>query len=357
MAANTVLYGFMNLKDVFSARVEDVGIQVVNTAIDQTLAEHNRQLAALTALFADSTTEYSMRLKTPAVARLQPLDENGRARPIKAAGYYDVAFPILDGGTAWGQTYKASKKATVQDANNTMATMLAADQRWLRDHILAALYTNASWTFADPEHGDLTIKGLANSDTDSYLLQAGADSGATDTHYLAQAAAIADITDPYPGIYQELMEHPENSGDVVVLIPTGLKATTEALTGFYPTQDGNLRYGNGATVLANPLGIALPGTLLGYHEAKVYIAEWKALPAGYMIAVATGGERPLAMREEPEGSLQGFNRVADRNDYPYFESQYLRSAGFGAKNRVGAVIQRIGNGSYAIPTGYESPMG
>ncbi len=356
MAANTVLYGFMNLKDVFNARVEDVGVGVVNTAIDQTLAEHNRQLAALTELFAASTTEYKVRFKTPVNARLQPLDEDGRARPIKAAGYYDIAFPIQDAGSAWGQTYKASKKATVQDANNTMATMLAADRRWMRDHILAALFTNASWTFTDPEHGALTVKGLANSDTDTYLLQTGADSGATDTHYLAQAAAIADATDPYSTIYTELMEHPENSGDVVVLIPTGLKATTEALTAFYPTTDANLRYGSAATVLANPLGIALPGTLIGYHEAKVYIAEWKALPAGYMVAVATGGERPLAMRQEPEGSLQGFNRVAERNDYPYYESQYLRSAGFGARSRVSALVYRVGNGSYAIPTGYESPM-
>ena len=167
MAANTVLYGFMNLKDAFAAKVEDVGIGVVNTAIDETLAEHNRQLTALTALFAESTTEYKVRAKTPVAARLQPLDENGRARPIKAAGYYDVAFPILDAGSAWGQTYKASKKATVEDANNVMATMLAADRRWLRDHILAALYSNANWTFADPEHGDLVVKGLAATGTDT----------------------------------------------------------------------------------------------------------------------------------------------------------------------------------------------
>ena len=351
-----ILYGFTNLKDVFSQRVDDVGVAVVNDAIDATIAEHNRQLAALVGLFATPTTEYKMRYRTPVAARLQPLDENGRARPIKLAGYYDVAFPLQEAGTAWGQTYKASKKMTVQEANDILNTLLTADKRWMRDHILAALFTNASWTFADDQHGDLTVKGLANSDTDTYLVQTGADAGATDTHYLAQANAIDNSNDPFPTIYDELTEHPENTGEVVVLIPSNVKTAVQALSGFYPNTDPNLNAGMASTTLRGSLGTPLPGTLLGYHEARVWIAEWKSLPSGYMIATMTGGPRSLLMREEMEASLRGFNRVADRNDHPFYESQYLRIAGFGANNRVGALVQRIGNGSYAIPTNYTSPM-
>ncbi len=108
--------------------------------------------------------------------------------------------------------------------------------------------------------------------------------------------------------------------------------------------------------MAGSLGAAVPGQVIGYHEARVWIAEWRSLPANYMIAVATEGPRPLAMRQEPEAVLQGFNRVAERNDHPFYESQYLRSAGFGANNRVGALVYRIGNGAYAVPTGYASPL-
>ena len=351
-----ILYGFTNLKDVFSQRVDDVGVAVVNDAIDATIAEHNRQLAALTGLFATPTTEYKIRYRTPVAARLQPLDENGRARPIKLAGYYDVAFPLQDAGTAWGQTYKASKKLTVQEANDILNTLLTADKRWMRDHILSALFTNASWTFSDDQHGDLTVKGLANSDTDTYLVQTGADAGATDTHYLAQANAIDNSNDPFPTIYDELTEHPENTGEVVVLIPSNVKTTVQNLSAFYPQTDPNLNAGMASTTLRGSLGVPLPGVLLGYHEARVWIAEWKSLPSGYMIATMTGGPRPLLMREEMEASLRGFNRVAERNDHPFYESQYLRIAGFGANNRVGALVQRIGNGSYAIPTNYPSPL-
>ena len=354
--ANQVLYGFLNLKDAFSERIEDVGVGVVNAAIDATIAEHNRALNDLMSLFVDNTTQYKLRNKVPGAASLQPLDENGRALPVKVAGYYDIAFPLQMAGIAWGQTYYASKKMRVEDANNTMATLVTADKRWMRDRIMAALFTNVNWTFTDPEHGSLTIKPLANGDTDTYLIQAGTDAGATDTHFLAQAAAIADATDPFPAIYTELAEHPENSGDVVAFIPTSNKAAVEALSGFYPTTDPNLRVGSAATVVSGSLGATIPGTLFGYHEAGVWLAEWKALPANYLIATMTGGPRPIGMREEPESSLRGFNRVAERNDYPFFESQYLRVAGFGAQNRVGAVVQRVSNGAYAIPTNYTAPL-
>jgi len=63
------------------------------------------------------------------------------------------------------------------------------------------------------------------------------------------------------------------------------------------------------------------------------------------------------MREEPEAELQGFQQVARRDDHPFYESQWLRIAGFGGYNRVGAVVRRIGNGSYAVPTNYGCPMG
>ena len=353
---NQVTYGFVNLKDVFSQRIEEVGVQVVNTAIDETLAEHNRQLADLTSLFVDTTTEYKVRYRTPGAASLQPMDENGRARPIKAAGYYDIAFPLQMGGIAWGTNYIASVKMTVQEANNIMSTLLVADRRWMRDRIMAALLTNVNYTFPDPEHGDLTVKPLANGDADTYLIQAGTDAGTTDTHFLAQAGAIADASDPFPSIYSELTEHPENSGDVVAFVPTSNKAATEALSGFYPIADSNLRMGAAATVVNGTLNVRMPGEVFGYHEAGVWLAEWKGLPANYLVATMTEGPRPVAMRQEPEARLQGFNRVAQRDDYPFFESQYLRIAGFGIQNRVGALVYRVGNGAYAIPTNYQAPL-
>lgn len=354
--ANQVLYGFYDLQSIFDQRVSDTTIPQINRAIQITVDEHNRQLASLFGLFIKRTTDFKVRYQSATLARLQPLDQNGRARPIQAAGYYEVAFPLQEGGTAWGANYRARAKMTVEEVNNITATMLMADIRWIRDHILAALFTNTSWTFTDPMKGSLTIQGLANSDTVTYNIMTGADAGATDTHYLAQAAAISDSADPFDAIFTELKEHPENGGEVVALIPTNQKSAVQGLSSYYPANDANLTLGNGVTQLTGRLGVEVPGTVFGYHDAGVWLVEWPNMVSDYIIATTTEGERPIAMREEPEPELQGFKKVGERNDHPFWEAQWLRIAGFGAWNRVGAVVQRIGNGSYAIPTNYSSPM-
>lgn len=358
--ANQVAYGFMNLRDVFARRVTEVGVDVVATARDQSLAEHNRQLDALLALFVRRTTGFKTKFKSTSVARLQPLDEFGRALPIKPSGQYEVAFPIQMGGAAWGANWLAREKMTVEEANDATIMLQEADVRWVRDHILGGLlYNGAGWVFNDPEHGNLTVLGLANGDTQPYMVLSGADQNATDSHYLAQAAAIADANNPFGAIYTELTEHPENGGtaaQVIALVASNLVTDIRNLTSFYAAADPNLAVGTGVTQLQGGPGVSVPGRLIGYVAEKVWIAEWPQIPSGYMVATTTQGDRPLSMREDEEANLRGFKQVAERADHPWWEAQYVRRAGFGAWNRVGAVVQRIGNGAYAIPTGYESPM-
>jgi hypothetical protein len=345
----------MNLKDVFSERITTQNVEEVNSAIMASVDEHNRQLEAVMSLFVSPTTFHQKRYKQTSGARLQPLDADGRALPVKPSGYYDVAFPIHDAGTAWGANFKTLAKMTVADAARITGQMLTADKVWMRDQMLSALFASATYTHTDPEFGALTIQPLANGDAVTYARNSSV-TAAIDTHQLATASAIADATDPFPTIFDELSEHPENPGDVVVLIPSNLKATTIALAGFSSAVDPNLRDGADTRVLTGNLGVSLPGPLLGYHDAKVWIAEWKALPDNYAIATTTGAESALGMRQEPEPELQGFFQAAERNNHPFYERQWVRYAGFGANNRVGALVYRFGNGTYAVPTGYTPPI-
>lgn len=357
---NQVLYGFHELKDIFTDRIVGNTIRLVDTAIQQAVEEHNRQLDALLGLFVERTTEPQLRYLQGANMRLQPLDDDGRARPVKVSGYYDVGFPLQSAGSAWGANYVTRAKMTVEDANRITASMLIADARWVRDHILAALFANAAWTFEDELYGNLTVRPLAiTSDGITYQLATGADAGGTDQHLLAQANAIgAGADNPFPTIYTELTEHPENAGaTIIALIPTGLKASVQALATFNPILDPNIRPGANSDALVGTLGVDVPGTVFGYEDSGVWLVEWPNMVANYIVAVAAGpNPRPLAMREDPEAELRGFQRVAERNDHPFYESQFLRRAGFGAWNRVGALAYRIGNGAYAVPTNYSSPM-
>lgn len=355
--ANQVLYGFRNLKDQFAERISAINADVITTAIADSVAEHNRQMDALISLFCQRTTKTQVRYKQLGAARLQPLDENGRALPIKPAGYYDVGFPIRSAGSAWGADFVAREKMTVEDANRITALMNNADKIWIRDQILAALYADTSYVYTDPQDGAVTVQPLANGDTITYSFN-GSTALTTDTHQLAQAASISDSADPFGTIYDELVEHPENQGEVVVLIPTNLKSSVTNLTGFHWMGDANLNMGANATTVSGSLGIATPGQVLGYHDDKAWIVEWKALPDGYMLATTTGAVKPIAMREHEEASLQGFIQAPEqRNDHPFYETQYMRFAGFGGWSRIGALAYRVGNSTYGNPpTGYVPPI-
>jgi len=352
--ANEVAYGFQNLESLFDERITEERIPVVETAIRETIEEHNRQISALTNLFVERTTDHKVRFLQEDEARLQPLDENGRARPIQVGGYYDVAFPIWEAGTAFGANYVAGRLMTIAEANRLTNKLVVADMNWMRDQILGALFTNSSYTFNDPQYGALTVYGLANGDDVVYNRTYGGRS--TDNHYLAQADSIADNKNPFPVILEELMEHPVNGGEVVAFIPSNLRSSVEGLATFYPPSDPNIQPGIGESRLVGTLGLGVPGRLLGYEASGVWIVEWKPLPENYIVAVATDGPRPLRMREYPNAELQGFRRLADRNDHPWYEQQYARWCGFGSYNRVGAVVMQIGSSSYSVPTGYAVPM-
>lgn len=355
--ANQVLYGFVNLQNVFAEVIDDSRVRVIDTAIQRSVAEHNRQLDAVMGLFVEKTEEFKTRFKQTNGARLQPLDEYGRARPIQVLGYYDIAFPIRDAGIAWGTTFKASKKMTVGDANRITNTMLIGDRVWMRDQLLGSIFDNVGYNYTDPEHGTLAVKGLANGDTTPYLRLNTTVTG-TDDHYKAQANAIDNSNDPFPMIYDELVEHPENGGEVIALVPTNLLTAIMALAGFHEAADPDITPALTAARLTGSLsGVNLPGPIKGKHDAGVWIVEWKGLPDSYILAVMSQSEKPILQREEPEASLKGFYQVPEpRNDHPYYERQWARHAGFGGNNRAGALVLRVGNGSYAVPTGYAVPM-
>lgn len=351
-----LIYGFHQLADLdVNRRIGEEGILPrVSEAVEMAMAEYNRQMDSMLSLFVTRTTEAKLKYKAPANSRSQPLDQNGRARPIKGGVEYDTAFAIQGSGSAWGTNYVTKTMMTVEEANNATKTLQDGDTRWMSDHIMAALFASSTWTFNDEKYGSLIINPLANGDTREYA-RTGSASVGTDNHLLAQAANIADASNPFPTIYREMTEHPDNQGEVVVMVATDLVDDIEGLATFKERADPNMRVGSANDELVGTAPTNVPGRIIGYVQG-CWVAEWNSLPSGYMIATMTGANKALRMREYPVAALQGFNLVGERNDHPFYESQYARWAGFGTFNGVGALVYRIGNASYATPSGFSSPM-
>lgn len=375
-----VQIGFYGLEDVREDLIVNVGTELVYQRIRETSAAWSAEVMAVMAVLAERTTAKEERVLLPGSGTLEPLDEWGNPQPRKVAGYYEVGYPIQGGGFAWGTNRVSRAMMSVQQAERNTAMAFDADADWLRRHIIAAMLDNTSWTFTDkqyPNDSSVTVQPLANGDAVVYQ-KSGTTSG-TDTHYQVLGAALADANDPFDAIYSDLDEHPSNSGPYYAYVPTNQVSAVTGLTALIPPANPNIIYAD--TTARTTMGIntdmgrigtsptGLGQRYLGMHESGIHFIEWTALPDDNFIIHASGATSDvtsqagavLKLREYPVASLQGLFPEFANLDGNLQNNRLIRYAGFGVANRVAAYVLQIDSdnsqtGTYAIPTGYATPL-
>lgn len=354
----TQSFGIMNLFDISGDGLlaEQSKDKIVN-AVTKTLAEHNAEVNALIDAFCNRTINSSTRVLLPGSGELQAMDENGRALPRKGAEY-NVAFPIHGGGDAWAANYVTLNKMSVQRFAQLTAGMLQRDMLSITRLILGGILYDQSWTFNDTYLGQtLTVQPMANGDTVVYPIT-NATGLSTDNHYRNFAYdTISDANNPFPEIAEEIMQHGDNTGDVVAFIPTAMEAGVRTLDDFTPAVDPNIAIGiSKDRIVSTPQGF-WPGEIIGYlPTAHTWVSKLRSLPDDYLIAITETGPKPLNFREDAEKALRGFGPKGNRDDFPYFEEQWLRRCGVGAYNRVGAVAAQISaeaSSDYTAPANFD----
>lgn len=362
--ANLTTYGFYTLESVFASRIAEVGVDRVFDAVFASTAEYNRVRNAALSLLAERSTVAKERFEVPSSGTLQPLDQYGNPLPVRVAEYYDVAYPIYGAGTAWGGDRVIRNLLTVQEAQRITADALQRDANWMTKRIMAALLNNTSYTFSDligPDGsaglGDITVKPLANGDTDKYVKR-GAQASATDDHYLAQAADIDDTHNPFSTIRSELVEHVSNGGGpLIAFCAPNLIEDITALSTFVERRDNDLQLATSVDQMQTD-----PSRFIGFGDEVhgkikngVWIVESSAVPSSYILTIATGAGAPLVMREYAAPELQGLFPERHVNKGNVVDN-WIRYAGFGVRRRTAAVAYYIGSGSYAVPSGYTEPV-
>ena len=359
MANNLLAYGFTQFSHLATDRLTStVGQQAIFDAVTESAVEHNRVVTEMQSVLVQLTTDNKVRYKLPGVGTLQPLTELGKPRNIREAGQYDVAYPIQSAGTAWGTTRVSRAKMTIDEANRLTVEALRRDGDWMKRHMLGALYDNTTWSFTDEEFGALTIQPLANADGTLYPRIGG---GTEDSqHYQFQAGAISDgaTTNPYPVIWDQLMLHLSNQGnDVIVFIPSNITAATEALTDFTPVTDMDITPGSATdTISGNIASKRHFGDRVLGKSNKCWIVEWAELDDDHLLAIVEGADQVLSQREHPESALQGIIVEFEDVNGNLKDTSFIRMTGFGVRNRVGAMLFQVSNGSYAIPTNFTNPL-
>jgi hypothetical protein len=357
--ANSFAWGFVDLDSLMDRRVSTVGVDIITRAVTDSAAQYTAQLDAMLALLAQRTTAAQVQYRIPGSGTLQPIGPDGNPLPVQVEGMYTVGFPIQGGATAYGTNRVTQELMTVAELNDHTLDAQVRDADWMRRHMLAALLDNTSWTFTDPLFGALTVQPLANNDTVLYP-RTGGTAPAAAQHYLAQTAAIADATNPFDDLYALLRRYPSQSNsDVVAYVPTNVVSAVQGLTNFIAVSDVRVIEGaNTARLTNNGAAFLGPGAqVLGLTDG-VWVVEWPALPNNYVLAVATDADPVLAMREYESPALQGLFPEFHSPDGNHREFRFIRFAGFGVQNRIGAAVYQVSGGdtNYDIPTGYSTPL-
>lgn len=353
--------GALNINDSDRVYVSTLGQNIVYDAIQQTLAQYNADLMGAMSVFVDSnTSNYKERYKLPGGGRLQRTTGNGGPTgAFKANGQWDVAYPLEGFGTSIASGRVDYAYMTVGDLDRHMSTVTAQNTNTVRFELLKALLNSGARTFVDPLWGSLSVQPLANGDSVVYPPVLGSESEATENHYLESgyaASAISDTNNPFKTIRDELEEHfgtPADGSEIVCFINDAQTAKSILLTEFNDITDRYVEPGsNTDTVRPWP---AVPGRMLGRTDSGVWVAEWRWIPANYVVGVHLAAPKPLKMRVDPAdtGLGTGLQLIATDQEYPLRASYWENRFGFGVANRLNGVVMELGTGgTYDIPTAY-----
>lgn len=356
----TTLFGILGLPETDRSYIERIGQQVVYDAANRLFQEWSADLAIASSVFvAGQTDQFKWRFKLPGGGRMQRRGSRANSGTVRAGGEWDVALPLEDFGNALGFDDIALAYMTLPEMQRHIQTVQNQGMATYRYEMLRALFNNTSRTFEDRERaGTLTIVPLASQDGVVYPPVLGSETEAQDNHFLVSgylASAISDTNNPFPVIRDELEEHfgtQEGGSDVVVFINNNQTAAVENLNDFDPVEDRHIRSGDNVDVPVNlPM---VPGKILGRING-VWVAEWRWIPANYMLAIHLSEAAPLTERVDPEytGLGTGLQLVATNPAYPIQTSEYRFRFGLGVTNRLnGVVMQFKASGNYDIPTGY-----
>ena len=250
------------------------------------------------------------------------------------------------------------------------AAALEADNRLIFKKIMGSLFSNVNRTNDE----GVPVYSLYNgSDSVVPPEYKGKTFSSSHSHYLVSGAATVDSGD-IESLIDTIAEHgfgPAEGSTIVMLMNkqevdqvrrfranTANNNAAVALYDFIPAA--------GQPTLILPtnglLGSVPPTSINGLAVTGSYgnalIIEEAYIPAGYIVAFATGGAagltNPIGVREHANAAMRGLRLInGEKSGYPIINSYYQRGLGTGVRQRGGAAIMQVkASGSYAPPTNF-----
>ena len=358
--------GFNTEGSVLTQTADGADLNRMWSEFQQTLNIFNRDGDALVNFLTYKVEKPTERILYPTGGDFEEASEYGEPVGIRNGTPFIMGFPFKWYDLAIRYTWKFLAEAQAAQVESLNNEALAADSRLQMLQVLKAIFNNVN-VVANIHDVAVNCYRLYNADGTVPPQWKKTTHLGNHTHYLVSGAATVDAGD-----LQDMEDHlyhhgyTINRGYKLVLMVNRVEGAT--IRTFRITTPGT-RYDfipkagyGGGVIMPQGMGIVgqpggeVPGEIGTYGPFHVVEEDW--IPAHYMLAFVTGGEKNLGnlvgIREHEQTSLRGLQLVKGRdNDYPLTDAFYRHGLGAAVRHRgAGVVMQVKAAGNYDIPAAY-----
>jgi len=296
---------------------------------------------------------------------------------------FQMGFPFEWYDIAGRFTWKFLMDATLAQVDSVHNAIVEADNRLVFGEVFKTLFDPTN-RVADILERPYTVYALYNGDGTVPPAYKSTTFSGTHSHYMVSGAAALRGQD-LDALLNNITEHGFDAASGATLIVmvnkqesnrirnfrniANLSATAAAVdSGAYAaTYDFIPAQGTPSLLMPRDMIVGQAqqpaNTYQGLKVVGAYgdalVVEEDYIPAGYLVAFATGGSNnltnPLGIREHANAAYRGLRLVKTRetNSYPLQDSYYQRGFGVGIRQRGSAALMQVkASGTYAVPAAY-----
>lgn len=366
--------GFSTEGDLRYRTADGVPYATLWTEFDDTLSIWNQHQTGLAALFTYPVTSTVETVPSIGAVRFEKASEFGVPKSARlGVDYYQLAYGYEDWDLAFRYTWKYLRE-------NPAAEIRAQHDRTLEAHNLEIFYEVMKAIF-DNRTRSTEVSGLGYNVYPLYNGTGpkppdfnGVSFASNHDHYVVSGNTLLDSED-IEGCIALLAEHGygRRSGTQIVFLVS--QAIIDVVSGFRkgvannnsktakydwipaPSQPAQFTV-NADGLLGTQPPDTWNGLIISGSYGDAWFVEEPVVPAGYLLAVASGGvanaSNLVGIRQHDNPAWRGLRIMpGNQSNYPLIEGFYQFGMGTGIRQRGGAVVMQIkASGSYDIPAAF-----
>lgn len=360
--------GFNERADVLVQAADGSDLNEIWADIQSALAVWNSQRSALVSKLTFNVTDPIEHVGIPGQTDFEEATEYGQPRGATGYTYVNRGYDFKFYDLAMRFTWMFLAEAGGQQIRNMNNLALEADNRLLFNKVMKTMFNPGNVAGIADANIPTTVVKFYNGDGEVPPVYknntfAGSHTHYGTTHLLAASATLNSAT--VDAVEADFYKHgytPVTSGTQLVLMVNpqegalirAFKVATGSKYDFIPGRN----YGGGVML---PFNGGIVGAPAEFVEGEIgtygpwHIVEEQYVPAGYLVALASGGSNnlanPVGVREHRNPAYQGLKLIPGaRSDYPLTDSFYRRGFGTGIRQRgAGYLVQVTASDTYTVP--------